>query len=111
MSGSGTSPGSVGAVEVRHRRQHGATVAGDGDGDHVGGGGGGGSGHLLCPPQTQPQQLQAAAADWEESMVGCVAALLPCLPARELQAIDRSAHPSDQSMSDESVSSFFFFFW
>eukprot|EP00262_Sarcandra_glabra_P005327 TRINITY_DN1678_c0_g1_i1.p1 TRINITY_DN1678_c0_g1~~TRINITY_DN1678_c0_g1_i1.p1 ORF type:complete len:131 (-),score=36.91 TRINITY_DN1678_c0_g1_i1:155-547(-) len=35
-----------------------------------------------------------------EDMVACVmaleAALLPCLPARELQAIDRSAHPSHQ---------------
>ncbi|KAF9669319.1 hypothetical protein SADUNF_Sadunf14G0095200 [Salix dunnii] len=33
-------------------------------------------------------------------MIGCVmaleAALLPCLPARELQAIDRSPHPSHQ---------------
>ena len=27
------------------------------------------------------------------------AALLPCLPARELQAIDRSPHPSHQSQS------------
>lgn len=27
------------------------------------------------------------------------AALLPCLPARELQAIDRSPHPSHQSES------------
>ena len=25
--------------------------------------------------------------------------LLPCLPARELQAMDRSAHPSHQGMS------------
>ncbi|KAG9455244.1 hypothetical protein H6P81_008148 [Aristolochia fimbriata] len=36
----------------------------------------------------------------EENMMACVtaleAALLPCLPARELQAIDRSAHPSHQ---------------
>ncbi|XP_059625656.1 mediator of RNA polymerase II transcription subunit 28-like [Cornus florida] len=35
-----------------------------------------------------------------EDMIGCVmaleAALLPCLPARELQAIDRSPHPSHQ---------------
>lgn len=62
------------------------------------------------PSTDTTQQLQAAAADWEESMVGCVAALLPCLPARELQAIDRSAHPSHQSMSDESVSSCFFCF-
>ncbi|KAK2965175.1 hypothetical protein RJ640_019930 [Escallonia rubra] len=37
----------------------------------------------------------------KEDMVGCVmaleAALLPCLPARELQAIDRSPHPSHQN--------------
>ncbi|XP_077218525.1 mediator of RNA polymerase II transcription subunit-like protein [Tasmannia lanceolata] len=42
-------------------------------------------------------QQQSAA---KEEMIGCVialeAALLPCLPARELQAIDRSAHPSHQ---------------
>ncbi|KAL6978383.1 Mediator of RNA polymerase II transcription subunit 28 [Sarracenia purpurea var. burkii] len=35
-----------------------------------------------------------------EDMIACVmaleAALLPCLPARELQAIDRSSHPSHQ---------------
>ncbi|MCL7025093.1 hypothetical protein MKW94_001249 [Papaver nudicaule] len=35
-----------------------------------------------------------------EDMIACVesleAALLPCLPARELQAIDRSPHPSHQ---------------
>ncbi|KAF7820260.1 mediator of RNA polymerase II transcription subunit 28 [Senna tora] len=35
-----------------------------------------------------------------DDMVACVmaleAALLPCLPARELQAIDRSPHPSHQ---------------
>ncbi|KDO87186.1 hypothetical protein CISIN_1g032351mg [Citrus sinensis] len=34
------------------------------------------------------------------NMISCVtaleAALLPCLPARELQAIDRSPHPSHQ---------------
>lgn len=38
-----------------------------------------------------------------EDIMACVtaleAALLPCLPARELQAIDRSPHPSHQSMS------------
>ncbi|KAK3021061.1 hypothetical protein RJ639_047308 [Escallonia herrerae] len=38
----------------------------------------------------------------KEDMVGCVmaleAALLPCLPARELQAIDRSPHPSHQNL-------------
>ncbi|KAK9146963.1 hypothetical protein Sjap_006866 [Stephania japonica] len=36
----------------------------------------------------------------KEDMISCVmaleAALLPCLPARELQAIDRSPHPSHQ---------------
>ncbi|PWA99317.1 hypothetical protein CTI12_AA009840 [Artemisia annua] len=36
----------------------------------------------------------------KDDMIGCVmaleAALLPCLPARELQAIDRSPHPSHQ---------------
>ncbi|RZC13083.1 Mediator of RNA polymerase II transcription subunit 28, partial [Glycine soja] len=36
----------------------------------------------------------------KDDMVSCVmaleAALLPCLPARELQAIDRSPHPSHQ---------------
>lgn len=35
-----------------------------------------------------------------EEMIACVmaleAALLPCLPAKELQAIDRSPHPSHQ---------------
>jgi hypothetical protein len=46
--------------------------------------------------QHQHQQLAG-----REDMIGCVmaleAALLPCLPARELQAIDRSPHPSHQS--------------
>ncbi|XP_027098928.1 mediator of RNA polymerase II transcription subunit 28 [Coffea eugenioides] len=36
----------------------------------------------------------------KDDMIACVtaleAALLPCLPARELQAIDRSPHPSHQ---------------
>ena len=45
--------------------------------------------------QMQPQMAP------REDMVSCVmeleAALLPCLPARELQAIDRSPHPSHQS--------------
>ncbi|XP_020113534.1 mediator of RNA polymerase II transcription subunit 28 [Ananas comosus] len=44
------------------------------------------------PPQQQQQQ--------REEMMACVAALeaalLPCLPARELQAVDRSAHSSHQ---------------
>ncbi|KMT06042.1 hypothetical protein BVRB_7g163710 [Beta vulgaris subsp. vulgaris] len=47
-----------------------------------------------APPQQPPQQVG------REEMLQCVtaleAALLPCLPARELQAIDRSPHPSHQ---------------
>ncbi|KAJ0052868.1 mediator of RNA polymerase II transcription subunit 28-like [Pistacia vera] len=46
------------------------------------------------------QQLEQAAQSPREDMISCVsaleAALLPCLPARELQAIDRSPHPSHQ---------------
>ncbi|XP_073008691.1 mediator of RNA polymerase II transcription subunit 28 [Typha latifolia] len=45
------------------------------------------------PPPSQQQQQK-------EEMMGCVAALeaalLPCLPARELQAVDRSVHSSHQ---------------
>lgn len=45
-------------------------------------------------------QLQSTSPP-REDMIACVmaleAALLPCLPARELQAIDRSPHPSHQS--------------
>ena len=41
----------------------------------------------------------------KDDMIACVtaleAALLPCLPARELQAIDRSPHPSHQSESSQ----------
>lgn len=52
---------------------------------------------LQSPSQLQQHQQQGAA---REDMIGCVmaleAALLPCLPARELQAIDRSPHPSHQ---------------
>lgn len=44
-------------------------------------------------------QLQSTTPP-REDMIACVmaleAALLPCLPARELQAIDRSPHPSHQ---------------
>ncbi|KAF6161675.1 hypothetical protein GIB67_033168 [Kingdonia uniflora] len=44
------------------------------------------------------QQMQSPLP--KEDMMSCVmaleAALLPCLPARELQAIDRSPHPSHQ---------------
>ncbi|GMH27810.1 hypothetical protein Nepgr_029653 [Nepenthes gracilis] len=49
------------------------------------------------PPQSAPQPQVPSTGD---DMVACVmaleAALLPCLPARELQAIDRSSHPSHQ---------------
>lgn len=49
--------------------------------------------HQADPP------LQSAGAP-KEDMIGCLmaleASLLPCLPARELQAIDRSPHPSHQ---------------
>ncbi|KAK2438719.1 hypothetical protein P8452_34340 [Trifolium repens] len=45
----------------------------------------------LPPPPPPPSK---------DDMISCVmaleAALLPCLPARELQAIDRSPHPSHQ---------------
>ncbi|KAM7495844.1 hypothetical protein LguiA_020258 [Lonicera macranthoides] len=44
-------------------------------------------------------QLQSPSPS-KDDMISCVmaleAALLPCLPARELQAIDRSPHPSHQ---------------
>ncbi|GLT60823.1 hypothetical protein SLA2020_335720 [Shorea laevis] len=50
------------------------------------------------PHQIDPQ-LQSSPPP-RDDMVACVmaleAALLPCLPARELQAIDRSPHPSHQ---------------
>ncbi|KAF9620754.1 hypothetical protein IFM89_014358 [Coptis chinensis] len=39
-----------------------------------------------------PQQKQ----DMTECVAALEAALLPCLPARELQAIDRSPHPTHQ---------------
>nr|BAK04691.1 predicted protein [Hordeum vulgare subsp. vulgare] len=49
------------------------------------------------PPPTQPQTPAATARD---DMMACVAALeaalLPCLPARELQAVDRSLQSSHQ---------------
>ncbi|CAM8925051.1 hypothetical protein QQ045_022432 [Rhodiola kirilowii] len=45
-------------------------------------------------------QVQSSETDSGEDMIALVmameAALLSCLPARELQAIDRSAHPSHQ---------------
>ncbi|KAJ8623611.1 hypothetical protein MRB53_032140 [Persea americana] len=52
------------------------------------------------PPHEQQQQLQMQSPSSKGDMIDCVIALeralLPCLPARELQAIDRSAHPSHQ---------------
>ncbi|XP_057965054.1 mediator of RNA polymerase II transcription subunit 28 isoform X2 [Malania oleifera] len=52
--------------------------------------------HSLDPPQLQSSPSPPP----REDMIACVmaleAALLPCLPARELQAIDRSPHPSHQ---------------
>jgi hypothetical protein len=52
------------------------------------------------PAQTPPQQ-QPPAAGGREDMLACVAALevalLPCLPARELQAVDRSLQSAHQS--------------
>ncbi|GAB2281620.1 hypothetical protein Dimus_016196 [Dionaea muscipula] len=53
---------------------------------------------LPDPPLQSPSQHQTPAMG--DDMIACVAsleaALLPCLPARELQAIDRSSHPSHQ---------------
>uniref|UniRef100_A0A0D9WCZ6 Mediator of RNA polymerase II transcription subunit 28 n=1 Tax=Leersia perrieri TaxID=77586 RepID=A0A0D9WCZ6_9ORYZ len=59
------------------------------------------------PAQTPPptsaastQQQQGPAESTREGMMACVAALeaalLPCLPARELQAVDRSLQSSHQ---------------
>ncbi|GAB4839332.1 Mediator of RNA polymerase II transcription subunit 28 [Ancistrocladus abbreviatus] len=53
----------------------------------------------LDPSFHSPAQSQIPTAG--DEMIACVTAmetaLLPCLPARELQAIDRSAYPSHQS--------------
>ncbi|XP_050238846.1 mediator of RNA polymerase II transcription subunit 28 [Mercurialis annua] len=50
------------------------------------------------PPQQlqSPSQQHPAREDMIECVMSLEAALLPCLPARELQAIDRSPHPSHQ---------------
>ncbi|XP_055819380.1 mediator of RNA polymerase II transcription subunit 28 [Solanum dulcamara] len=54
--------------------------------------------HPVDQQQTPESQMQSPAS--KDDMISCVmaleAALLPCLPARELQAIDRSAHPYHQ---------------
>ncbi|CAN6349761.1 unnamed protein product [Urochloa humidicola] len=46
------------------------------------------------PPHQQPQP--APGTGGRDDMLACVAALLPCLPARELQAVDRSLQSSHQ---------------
>lgn len=55
----------------------------------------------LLDQQQLPTDAQLQSPLPGEDMIACVmaleAALLPCLPARELQAIDRSPHPSHQS--------------
>lgn len=45
----------------------------------------------------QLQSSQSPREDMVSYVMALEAALLPCLPARELQAIDRSPHPSHQS--------------
>lgn len=51
--------------------------------------------------QQSPVDTQMQSPSPGEDMLSCVmaleVALLPCLPARELQAIDRSPNPSHQS--------------
>ncbi|KAI3912269.1 hypothetical protein MKW98_026288 [Papaver atlanticum] len=59
----------------------------------------------MAERQQTNQQLQSPQQG--EDMIACVesleAALLPCLPARELQAIDRSPHPSHQNKKSQLV--------
>lgn len=49
----------------------------------------------------QQHQSETTTPAGSHNMMGTLtaleAALLPCLPAKELQAIDRSPHPSHQS--------------
>ncbi|PIM97861.1 hypothetical protein CDL12_29666 [Handroanthus impetiginosus] len=45
---------------------------------------------------TDPQLQSPSKDDMISYVMALEAALLPCLPARELQAIDRSPHPSHQ---------------
>jgi len=58
---------------------------------------------MAQPPQQQEQLPQQD--DILNLVTALETALLPCLPARELQAIDRSAHPSHQSMFISSLHS------
>lgn len=64
--------------------------------------------------QQSPVDTQMQSPSPGEDMIACVmameAALLPCLPARELQAIDRSPNPSHQSECHLSLSSSCVFF-
>ena len=57
------------------------------------------------PPHQQPQPSPGAGG--REDMLACVAALevalLPCLPARELQAVDRSLQSSHQSTAHRPI--------
>ncbi|XP_057421651.1 mediator of RNA polymerase II transcription subunit 28 [Lotus japonicus] len=57
-----------------------------------------------------PQLPSSPPPPSKDDMVSCVmaleAALLPCLPARELQAIDRSPHPSHQIDVDKHARDF-----
>lgn len=50
--------------------------------------------HVADP---QSQSTPSSKEDMISHVMALEAALLPCLPARELQAIDRSPHPSHQS--------------
>lgn len=50
------------------------------------------------------QSPSASKEDMITYVMALEAALLPCLPARELQAIDRSPHPSHQSKSPHAIS-------
>ncbi|XP_059306220.1 mediator of RNA polymerase II transcription subunit 28-like [Lycium barbarum] len=53
--------------------------------------------HPVDQQQNEPQMNSPASRDDMIAYVMALeAALLPCLPARELQAIDRSAHPYHQ---------------
>jgi len=53
------------------------------------------------PAQTPPQP--APGAGGREDMLACVAVLLLCLPARELQTVDRSLQSSHQSTAHRPI--------
>ncbi|KAK7266863.1 hypothetical protein RIF29_19521 [Crotalaria pallida] len=60
--------------------------------------------------EAQAQLPSSPPSNSKDDMVSCVTALetslLPCLPARELQAIDRSPHPSHQIDVDKHARDF-----